>query len=527
MKNFIILPLVLATSMALTACGNDSNSNNNPSNPDPKPTDPTPTQKTSLSGKVINKDTLEPIPNVTIKANGKTTTTNAQGNYTLTDIAVGPTVITLSANGFISQSISHTLQTTANSLDFRLMSADASVRVATNQNITVTSGNAQLVIPANSLTRKDGQPIQGMANVQIAVIESAQEPENMPGGYRIANNGGWMESFGAMIMSARDDSGAELNLSNGQKAKIVIPLSTRGIAEPTMPLFYYDAASGGWVQSGMATLITTATGQQVYQGMIDRLTPWNADKVMQTSTLKGCVQDTDGKRVTNALIEADGINYSGITTASSDTNGNFTIPVRQSSSLYVMAQSGNKSSNAEKVLSNSTTLTMPQCLVVSTQNNSMTMKLTWGEYPRDVDSHLLTPNGEHIYYANKGNLISNPAANLDVDDTTSFGPEVTTIRRLQVGTYHYGIYNYSGTTTPTNMKTSPIRVEVQGAKIESRIITPSQDDGNNGFWHAFDVIVDNNCNITYRPINKWLADDYDFTALRAPYSPTPKYCTAQ
>ena len=64
--------------------------------------------------------------------------------------------------------------------------------------------------------------------------------------------------------------------------------------------------------------------------------------------------------------------------------------------------------------------------------------LTWGETPRDLDSHLLGPadeNGDdyfHVYYRDKnaysedGDVI----ANLDLDDTSSYGPETTTIYNL-------------------------------------------------------------------------------------------------
>jgi len=194
--------------------------------------------------------------------------------------------------------------------------------------------------------------------------------------------------------------------------------------------------------------------------------------------------------------------------------------------LYVLAQSGNKTSNAQKIVTTASAQTMSQCLIVSSQNNSLTMRLTWGQYPEDVDSHLITPNGSHIYYINDGSLTSEPFANLDVDDTTSFGPEVVTVRRLQVGTYRYGLHNYSSTLIPTNMKQSPVRVELEGAKLQKRIIYPTLADSNNLFWYGFDLVVDAQCNVTYKPIDQWLANDDNFTALSPQYNSNPQYCTA-
>ena len=81
--------------------------------------------------------------------------------------------------------------------------------------------------------------------------------------------------------------------------------------------------------------------------------------------------------------------------------------------------------------------------------------LTWGEEPRDLDSHLFTPEipgtydtiAYHVYYASPGNAQSAPFADLDVDDVTSYGPEHITIWDEFPGTYSYAVYHYSGTGT--------------------------------------------------------------------------------
>ena len=49
--------------------------------------------------------------------------------------------------------------------------------------------------------------------------------------------------------------------------------------------------------------------------------------------------------------------------------------------------------------------------------------LTWGSSPSDLDSHLEGP-GYHVFYSNK----TGKNAELDVDDTTSYGPETVTFR---------------------------------------------------------------------------------------------------
>lgn len=62
--------------------------------------------------------------------------------------------------------------------------------------------------------------------------------------------------------------------------------------------------------------------------------------------------------------------------------------------------------------------------------------LTWGEYPSDLDSHLFTASGnstDHIWYGDRYDVYG---SNLDVDDTSSYGPETVTIPRFNNDTYY-------------------------------------------------------------------------------------------
>lgn len=50
--------------------------------------------------------------------------------------------------------------------------------------------------------------------------------------------------------------------------------------------------------------------------------------------------------------------------------------------------------------------------------------LTWGQTPDDLDSHMIFP-GNNIYFENK----TGTDAELDVDDTDSYGPETITLQK--------------------------------------------------------------------------------------------------
>jgi uncharacterized protein YfaP (DUF2135 family) len=57
------------------------------------------------------------------------------------------------------------------------------------------------------------------------------------------------------------------------------------------------------------------------------------------------------------------------------------------------------------------------------------MVLTWGEEVKDLDSHLITSTGCHVYYGRK--QCPDASASLDADVTDGFGPET-----INVHTYY-------------------------------------------------------------------------------------------
>ena len=123
--------------------------------------------------------------------------------------------------------------------------------------------------------------------------------------------------------------------------------------------------------------------------------------------------------------------------------------------------------------------------------------LTWGESPRDEDSHLLGPVGGgygfHTWYGekqarNNGELI----ADLDHDDTSSFGPETTTIRKKVDGTYQFYVHNFSGNGTgDQTLRNSGAKVDVyvgsQAVPVKSYTIPAGT--GNEIYWYAFDMTI--------------------------------------
>ena len=116
--------------------------------------------------------------------------------------------------------------------------------------------------------------------------------------------------------------------------------------------------------------------------------------------------------------------------------------------------------------------------------NSMRIVLNWGQSPLDLDSHLSYRN-QHVYWDNK----QGQDANLDVDDTDSYGPETVTIdKRLDGQYYVYSVHDYSDRTQPntTNLSNSHAKVIVYaGESLIRSYYIPTGLTGN--LWTVFRI----------------------------------------
>jgi len=127
--------------------------------------------------------------------------------------------------------------------------------------------------------------------------------------------------------------------------------------------------------------------------------------------------------------------------------------------------------------------------------------LTWGANPRDLDSHITGPlsNGTtfHVYYDRKNAYDSGAlVANLDVDNTTSYGPETVTLNPSATGTYRYYVYDYTGDPN-YSIASSGAKVQVyQGNALLNTYYAPT-NQGNGRYWTVFEIV-----NGTVRPINQ-------------------------
>ena len=227
-------------------------------------------------------------------------------------------------------------------------------------------------------------------------------------------------------------------------------------------------------------------------------------------------------------VRANWNNQSGdvIATTTTDADGNYSFSLERGYytlefardgfvSTFVNVASSNAIGACEGVLSPTSTSE-----VTSTE---FRIVLTWGETPRDLDSHLVglddTNSVFHIAYYNKverdtdGNVI----ASLDVDDVSSYGPETVTIVNARTdATYYYSVKDFTnrGDAASTQMSASNANVKVyQGSVLVKEYNVPLNQAGY--IWNVFKIengsVVDiNNYNADETTMYGEYASEYNY-----------------
>jgi hypothetical protein len=490
------LGAVLALTAALAACGGGGGTTS--ALVAPPVTNPSTTG--SVTGSVLDAKTGVPVNGAQIRSGTLSATSGSQGEFTLSNLSPAERVLLqISAANYAEHiQVVKVVANTNTRVSTQLVptGATASVDIGTGGTVSVPSSPGQATLPGNAVGGS------GTVTVNVTPINSSLNPGFLPGDFTSSTGGTPLESFGAVTVGVTNGSGSAVPVTAGQFITIRIPASTRsGALLATLPLFYLDPATGRWREEGTATLGGTAP-DQYYEAQVPYAGTWSVNAPYEAVNVTGCVVDQLGARVAGAKVSTDGIDYTGITSADSDASGNFSVPMKKSARAVVTARLAGKTSNSMAVGPSTTDFAADtSCFVLTDQAQSIAIKLTWGENPVDVDAHLLMPSGDHIYFQSPGSLVNAPWANIDVDDRSSFGPEIVTVRKLMVGTYVYAVNNFSGTFTP-GLIASPTRVELDVSGVASAY-TPPIGEGASTWWEVLSFTVDAQCRVSVTPLNRW------------------------
>lgn len=173
--------------------------------------------------------------------------------------------------------------------------------------------------------------------------------------------------------------------------------------------------------------------------------------------------------------------------------GNYTVQIIDERNLANKEERYYPSSFSIKVLGDCT---------IANQNGNVTNGLTidqlrivlrWGATPRDLDSHIVGPDSSggrfHVYFSNKKHSeAGKKMVDLDLDDTSSYGPETTTVYVPVSGKYTFLVHDYSNKsyTSSTTLSNSGAYVEVYLGTSSNAAMTFYVPDGIGTLWTVFE-----------------------------------------
>ncbi|MGN1020457.1 MAG: hypothetical protein ACI4O7_08775, partial [Aristaeellaceae bacterium] len=186
-------------------------------------------------------------------------------------------------------------------------------------------------------------------------------------------------------------------------------------------------------------------------------------------------------------IEGAAVTISG-QTVYTDHNGEFVVGVDAGTVPYSVEHS-DYITVSDSLITNGGQQSVTLAISRRMAWNEYRVVLTWGEFPRDLDSHLwgVTESGSsyHVFYqqlrADNGNAL------LEWDDITSYGPETTHFLAYPGKTYTFSIHDFTNlrSTSTSAMANSGAKVVVYRGDALLAIYDVPAGDGT--VWRVFTV----------------------------------------
>jgi hypothetical protein len=358
------------SAVVLSACGGGSSNPSDAASASAPPASSLPlagAPSGAIAGVVVASDTGLPLAGVQVQVAGSTGSTAADGSFSQSGLGSTDRQVVR----FVRDGYADTFATTAvtsgatASVTGRMVPIAARTTFDNSAGTTLTDSNSAasvIIPPAAVVDAATGAAPQGAITLQIAAINPATNPANMPGNYT-ASTGSTIESFGALSVQLRDAAGKRLNLAAGKSATIRIPLASRSDQpQQTIPLFYFNETTGLWVEEGTATLAGMVPNQY-YEGIVSHFSTWNADKVVDTIFVNGCLSGAVNQPLAGITVRSIGVDYSGLAAATTDAQGKFRVAIRRNG-LASIAAAYPRSSTFVLAGPSATELTLPACLTL-------------------------------------------------------------------------------------------------------------------------------------------------------------------
>lgn len=195
---------------------------------------------------------------------------------------------------------------------------------------------------------------------------------------------------------------------------------------------------------------------------------------------------------TNPSIKLAGVKVSADgKTATTDASGKYEIRLSPGQKTLAFSKDGYINTSAALNVARGRDNRQDVSMSPELASNEYRVVLTWGETPKDLDSHLkgVSPRGTsyHMYFHDKKPTGRSTEVQLDVDDTSSFGPETTTFVVDPRYNYVFYVLDYTNRKVVSNTK-----LQQSGAKIEvycgnERVQVYSVPAGVGRYWEVFRI----------------------------------------
>jgi hypothetical protein len=262
----------------------------------------------SVAG-VITDLNNNPLNNATVVGGTATTTTDANGKFSLTKVqfTADTVLVNVTKDGFFQGSKSFVSTTkTVNNAKIQLISkpAPSTITASSGGNVAIPAGGS-VNFTGGFVNVSDGNAYTGNVAVSTIYLNSTDQnfSESVPGnlkGVSVTNQQGVLQSFGVLAVELNDASGNKLQLAQGKTATITLPIPAAllGNAPVSIPLWYFDDVKGWWKEEGTAT----KKGNN-YVGVVKHFSFWSVGDIAGSVNLKVSFTDSvSGTAFANKLV---------------------------------------------------------------------------------------------------------------------------------------------------------------------------------------------------------------------------------
>ncbi len=457
-----------------------------------------PEAQNSISGHVIDSITNEilidariEIVNAASQALIGWARTDAQGNYSISDLIAGRYLVRVGMSGYDTFASSpknlsggiHLAQDVAlnqilNTVSGRITDAVSGAGVEGAQ-VQLRNSLSDAIVKTVTSDRRGVYALPSLpaGNYKLLVTKSGYDdfPSSRPGlikGGMTSNVDFVLDPKKLTISGRAFDSETQASLAgveirvinqNGSTAASVI---TGADGKYSISSLYTGTYSLSATLAGYRQFLTTAPGIAIGGNA------YIVDVAMAATknTVYGFVGNAlNGAGIAGARVQlinaTTGVVFSAVDTSSNGQYRMEIVPSGKYTMIFSHAGYTEYTTIQPGVLGNGQIVRVDASLSPTLVSGQFRIVLTWTAAKsgavRDVDSYLLIPNFvSPIYYGRK--TFEGAGANLDRDDTDWQGPETITIDRSYSGVYHYYIVNYSDTGNLTALGNSNVIVTVYG-----------------------------------------------------------------